>query len=216
MQRYKETITNAKISLFIFALSNENKFITNDLKSFILCFLFFYTIFIAIQLFLLFLRCHKTRLLMKSKILVFLFCMLLIPLIMQAKAKAMVVYMKDGSLTVFEFADNPVITYSNNLLIVKSDSKLVEIKVENITKVKMEDRPISISTVIKQPIVNGDRILFGQLPAGTMVKVFTADGKAVYSLKSDVESASSLYLSNLPHGLLIISTPTLSFKVNNR
>ena len=121
--------------------------------------------------------------------------------------------MKDGSTTLFLLADAPLITYTSNFLIVKSDTKRAAFDVVDILNVTLEDN--SIPTSIDRVSFGSDGLLFRQLPAGSTVRVFTADGKSVCTKTADSDGGLILNFSELPKGVLIIHTPTTTIKVNN-
>ena len=148
---------------------------------------------------------------MKMKSLL-LFLWLLLPQALLAQVNAVVVNMTDGTKTVFLLAEEPVITYSENNLIVRTASKEVSVPVTSITSVTLEDRS-SATKIESAPTADG--VLFRQLPAGSEIRVFTVDGKSVCTQKADGDGSVGLDLSRLPKGVLIIKTPAATIKVNN-
>ena len=149
---------------------------------------------------------------MKMKSLL-LFLWLLLPQGLLAQVNAVVVNMTDGTKAVFMLADDPVITYSENFLVLKSATKEVSVLVTYVTSVTLEDRS---STTKIESAFTADGVLFRQLPAGSEVRVFTVDGKSVCVQKVDSDGSVGLDLSRLPKGVLIIKTPETTIKVNNR
>ena len=149
---------------------------------------------------------------MKMKSLL-LFLWMLFPQGLLAQVNAVVVNMTDGTKTVFMLADAPVITYSGNNLVLKTATKEASVPVASITSVTLEDR--SSATKIESAFT-ADGVLFRQLPAGSEIRVFTVDGKAVCTQKADSDGSVGLDLSRLPKGMLIIKTPETTIKVNNR
>ena len=148
---------------------------------------------------------------MKTKFLL-LFLWLLLPQGLLAQVNAVVVNMTDGTKTVFRLADEPVITYSENNLVLKTATKEASVPITSITSVTLEED----YTPTKIESVRTDRVLFQQLSSGTEVRVYTVDGKSVCTLNADSDGGAALDFSRLPKGLLIIKTPETTIKVNNR
>lgn len=133
------------------------------------------------------------------------------PQALLAQVNAVVVNMTDGTKTVFMLADDPLITYSGNYLVLKTSSKEASVPVTSITNVTLENRknPTTIQSV------RTDQMQFRQLPAGFEVRVYTVDGKSVCAQTADSDGGVALDLSRLPRGVLIIQTPSGTIKVNN-
>lgn len=149
---------------------------------------------------------------MKKKIFI-LFLWLLLPQVLLAKVNAVVVHQTNGTKTVFLLADAPVVTYSGNTLVLRTATKEASMPVEGIENVTFED--YSVPTLIDEATITSDGILFRQLAAGSEVRIYTVDGKVVGTLKADGSGVVALDLSMMPKGVLIISTPDTTIKVNN-
>ena len=136
----------------------------------------------------------------------------LLPQGLLAQVNAVVVNMTDGTKVEFMLADEPVVTYSGNYLVLKTATKEVSVPVTSIINLSFADRntPTKIESA---PTADG--VLFRLLPAGSEVRVFTVDGKSVCVQKADSDGSVALDLSRLPKGVLIINTPTTTIKVNN-
>jgi len=142
-----------------------------------------------------------------------LFLWMLLPQALLAHVNAVVVNMTDGTKAEFMLADEPVVTYSGNYLVLKTATKEVSVSVTSIINLSFVDRytPTKIESA---PTADG--VLFRQLPAGSEIRVFTVDGKSVCTQKADSDGSVGLDLSRLPKGVLIIKTPETTIKVNNR
>jgi len=149
---------------------------------------------------------------MKTKIL-FIFLWLLLPQTIMSQINMVVVNMKDGSTMLFRLTEGPVITYSNNCLVIKTTTKEASLPVTNIKDVTLEGR--SVATIINQTTITDCHILFHQLSVSSDVCVFTLDGKPVRIQKADSSGNAVLDLSRLPHCVLIIQTSSGTIKVNN-
>ncbi len=131
-----------------------------------------------------------------------------------AQVNTLVVNMNDGSTTMFRLIDAPVITYSDNNLVVKTASKEASLPVADIKNVTLEDH--SVATAIDPSTITDNGIVFRELPAGSVIRVMTADGKSVCTKTVDGGDDATLDFSELPKGVLIISTPVTTIKVNNK
>ncbi len=149
---------------------------------------------------------------MKTKFL-FMFLWLLLPQALLAQVNAVVVHQTNGSQAMFFLADEPFITYSNNNLIITAASKEVSVPVTDISNVTLEE--YSVPTKIDGVAITADGILFRQLPAGSEIRVFTTDGKTVCTRKADGNGNVSIDLTSMPRGVLIISAPGSTIKLNN-
>ncbi|MBR2103148.1 MAG: hypothetical protein IJ928_10445 [Prevotella sp.] len=138
----------------------------------------------------------------------------LLPQALLAQVNAVVVHQTNGAQAMFFLADQPVITYSNNNLVITTTAKQMSVPVADIANVTLEE--YSVPTKIDGVTIADGGILFRQLSAGSEVRVCTIDGKVVCTSRADDGGNVSLDLSAMPRGVLIISAPGSTIKVNNK
>lgn len=143
--------------------------------------------------------------------------MLLLPMIAKAQVNVVVVNMKDGSTTMFHMSDTPILSYTNNNLIIKSTSKEAIISIADIISITLEKHSnSSVTTAIGQSMFIGNNILFSLSSPEILIRVFSVDGQPICIKKTDSKGFINLNLDELPKGWLIISTPTKTIKLNNK
>lgn len=129
----------------------------------------------------------------------------------RAEQARLIITTNSGMTAQFLVADLPVITYQDNLLVVKDGNDEVSVEAADVSG--FEFIPGFVSGV-DQIAVDGS-IISGLLP-GTPVEVYTFDGQLVASFKSTDSSSVSLNLNSLNPGFYIIRTPSTSFKIKKQ
>lgn len=129
----------------------------------------------------------------------------------RADQARMVITTKSGMEAIFFIADTPLITYQDNLLVVKAGND--ELSAEAADVASFEFFQGDTSGVDHIAIDGGT--LSGLLP-GTPVEVYTFDGQHVASFKADDSQSVNVDLGSLAPGFYIISTPSASFKIKKQ
>lgn len=120
----------------------------------------------------------------------------------------LVITTNSGTTAQFLIADFPVITYQDNLLVVKAGNEEISTEAADVKSFEFFSGDVS---GVDQVAIDGTT-LSGLLP-GTPVEVYTFDGQHVASFKVDDSQSVTVDLDNLAPGLYIISTPSASFKI---
>lgn len=117
-----------------------------------------------------------------------------------------------GSAYEFYIADNPRISYQDNLLVIQNDKGLtVSVEAAEVKSFRFYSSDV---TAIKGIEMNGQ---FGSkltgLKAGSDVKVYAIDGKSIQSTTVGNEGNAEIDFSQLPTGIYVIKTEKGSFKI---
>lgn len=137
----------------------------------------------------------------------------------------LIISLTDGSESKFALADNPVITFNGDTLLITCASDELSVDLNGIKDYRFSVE--QVSTRIDRPSVtpNGGEvrptIAFGEakfsgLEAGTRVMVYTIEGKAITTVKASADGEALVDLRSLPKGIYILRTPTKSFKIYNK
>lgn len=70
----------------------------------------------------------------------------------------------------------------------------------------------SVDEIVAEPMIDGSRMSFTDLPSGTAVNIFSTDGKtiAAYNVSGDW----TLDFSTLPAGVCVVNINGVSYKIN--
>ena len=103
------------------------------------------------------------------------------------------------------------------IAVVKGDGIDVSFELAQMMRMHYEEdpTPTGIDTVNEQKATTDkeqETILLNNLPAGTMVSIYTLDGKQVYSRAADGNTLS-LPLSSLKSGVYVVKANGLTYKI---
>ena len=135
------------------------------------------------------------------------------PLLSFATAEPkVVVETTTGSLYEFYIADNPRITYQDNLLVIQNEKDLsVSVNAADVKTFKFYS---SSDTAIDGVEIGGK---FGSkmsgLKAGSSVSVFTADGKTIQKTTVGEDGNAEIDFSKMPKGVYVVKTEKGSIKI---
>lgn len=173
----------------------------------------------------------KNNFVKRCKDLPSLLAMLVFPLMASAttsQVKQQVLVIISGTDSVaFALTDNPVISFQDNNLLVKSldDSLVVSLANANYffdERIIAEHTTTDISVPTlpginqKQPQLAFTNGMVSGLRSGDIVRVFRVNGTLVKVIKADAQGHAALELRQLPNGIYIIKTPNNSIKIINR
>ncbi len=113
-----------------------------------------------------------------------------------------------GWRATFPLADDPVITFQDNVLEVSGKNLVLTVDADQVWTFDF----IPSSGAGVDEINVGDSQLSGLKP-GTPVEVYTFDGKLAGAFKADDSQTVNVKLSELAPGFYIIRTPETSFKI---
>lgn len=137
----------------------------------------------------------------------------------QNELSYLIIHQKDGTQASFGFSEKPVITYTDNDMIIKTDNAPeVRYVMSSLSKISFSDTPTSVSSAqedLQAPVFefDGYTVNIQGLKADATVAVFTADGKAVISTKAGKDGSASVSVADQPDGIYVIRTDVISFKI---
>lgn len=134
-----------------------------------------------------------------------------------ATGELLVLKLADQTVSTFELASSPVVTYSGNDIVVTCGSEVFQTSMANIEAVKFEKGGASgierITTTEPRAAFAFGNASFEGMQAGAPVTVYTLDGRTVATAKADSEGRATVSMSGLQQGVYIIRTPNKSFKI---
>lgn len=173
----------------------------------------------------------KNNFVKRCKGLPLLLAMLVFPLMASAttsQGKQQVLVIVSGTDSVaFALTENPVISFQDNDLLVKSLGDSLVVSLANASyfleeRIYTEHTTTGINSLTlpgisqKQPQLAFANGMVSGLRPGDSVRVFSVNGTLVKTIKADTQGHAALELSQLPNGVYIIRTPNNSIKIINR
>ena len=159
------------------------------------------------------------RLLPMRRQLLFLVALLLAIVIpRQARASDDVQYIviKTATETVtVALADNPVITYANDQLIITTAEQQIEVSVADITDYGFTEEPSSIRNIEVSPLYKQGMVAFDHLKEGTAVMLCNAKGEIIHTTTAQADGTAVIDMHGLTKGVYIICSGKLSIKIIN-
>jgi len=132
----------------------------------------------------------------------------------------LVVKLLSGETAGYLLADKPKLTFEGTRLVIKSDSYEAAYELSQLESYyfrNTETDGIDVSDISwKGPEVDGDRLSFSGLEAGTAVRVYSMAGVAVASTKVGKDGCAVVLLSDIPKGVYVVKYGNVSTKIQKR
>lgn len=113
-------------------------------------------------------------------------------------------------------ADNPVITYANDMLVITTPEKQVEVSVAEITGYSFtQDEPSAIRNIEVSRHYKQGMVAFDNLKSGTAVTLYDAKGGQLRTTTVQIDGTAVIDMNGLPKGIYIMRTDKLSIKIIN-
>ena len=121
-----------------------------------------------------------------------------------------------GTIYEFYLSDNPVITFQDNVLVVKSDKdEAISVDAKDVGAFTFSPSiPTGIGQVEQNPYLAFGSKMKGLTP-GSRIMVVTLDGKTVLSQKVGETGEVTVDFQSLPSGVLVLKTEKGAFKVHH-
>ena len=128
------------------------------------------------------------------------------------------IHQKDGQQFSFGFDDQPTITYTDNVLVLKTTNTEVQYPLESLLKITFNDAETAVKPVLKAGktpalVLDSYAVYISGAKAGVEVTVYGADGKSVNSCKTNQDGNVSFSIADLTDGVYVIKSENLSIKV---
>lgn len=134
----------------------------------------------------------------------------------------MFLWLVDGRYDAYAFSDRPRITYDDGMLVVTSDQGVFSYQHEQVSKITFSDNEIPIETgisaVSRQPDtqhwdrLSADEVLMQGMKPDDKLRIYTPEGRMVKSYTVSTQGELTIKLSELPSGIYILKTNSISFK----
>ena len=131
----------------------------------------------------------------------------------------LIIHQKDGTEASFGFNEKPVITYTDNDLIIKTTTAPeMHYLLASLSKISFSETPTAVIPVSDQkqaPVFefDGNTVNISGVEAEGVIVVVAADGKTVITAKADYDGKASFGIAELPEGIYVVKTDIISFKI---
>ena len=151
---------------------------------------------------------------MKRLFLCFLVALLVCPVFSQ---NTLTIHQKDGQQFSFGFEDKPVITYTENDLVLKTTKTELHYPLSSLAKFTFTDvenavAPIKDGNSAQLVLDNYVVSITGANP-GITVSVIGTDGKSLATYKTDDNGSITFSVAELPEGTYVIKSESLTCKI---
>lgn len=152
----------------------------------------------------------------------FLFFFPLLFAILQVNAQnTLTVHQKDGQKLSFGFDEKPVVTFTDNELVVTSSGTEVRYPLSAVDKFTFNDKTTASEQIkedVKKASITLDEyivLLTGALP-DISVSLVASDGKVLQSFRTDSDGSLQFSIADIPEGIYIISSNNINIKILKR
>lgn len=132
--------------------------------------------------------------------------------------KSVAVNLADGGKVEVNLADDLSATFDNDNLLITGGGQDVAVLRSEIKSFTFSEKEFSgignVSADGSAPVISGGSMVFSDLPAGSLVAVYTADGALVS--QAAVNGAYTLDLSAMPAGTVIVNVNGVAYKIATR
>ena len=150
------------------------------------------------------------------RLIISLFCVFLtLPLLSQ---NTLTVHQKNGQKFGFGFEEKPIVSFTDNFLIIKSTKAEVQyelVKVAKVTFDDVNDAVIGIKADDTKTSIALDEYYVSILgsKADITVLLLTSDGKQLQSYKTNTDGSVTFSIAELPEGIYIITSESRTVKI---
>ncbi len=140
-------------------------------------------------------------------------------LVSQAQTfKSVAVNLKDGSKVEINLADDLSATFDNENLFITTGDQDISVLRSQIESFIFSDQAISgldeVTDSGHEPVITGGSMVFGDLPDGSRIEVYTIAGSLVS--EAVASGTYTLGLDTLPSGALIVKVNGVAYKIAAR
>lgn len=129
------------------------------------------------------------------------------------------IHQKDGKVFGYGFSEKPVITYTETDLVLTTSKAVVEYPLSAVSKITFTDSETAVSEIqseTKSPILQLDNytVYISGAEASQLVSLIDTNGKVLSTFKTDANGSVSFSITELPEGIYIIKTKSLTCKIS--
>ena len=132
---------------------------------------------------------------------------------------AMKIHCKSGADVIILLDNRPKVTFDKNDLVIATQTQVVNYPAEEVLKftyLDKDENPVYIDNVTRSGMVfsfDDGKLLVQHLDPNAAVTVCAVDGKILASGQSDAQGRVSLTLPEVPGGVYVVQTPSVTFKL---
>ena len=128
------------------------------------------------------------------------------------------IWQNDGNVMNINLNDEPVTTYSEGNLLIRTKNSSITYPLEKVKKytfVSSSDIQ-EINGMDASFSQDGETLIFRNLKENTNIEIFTVSGQVVKKINNGKHSKATVSVSNLPIGVYVIKANDLTFKITKR
>lgn len=139
----------------------------------------------------------------------------------QQSSQQLVVWQKNGEKVYFNLDEEPETTFEGTQLVIKTSKTTVFYQIQNVLRYTFEGPMTAIDSPKLRPneVIfrqGSDQISFEGLPDGTILEVFSLDGKKISAMKARGGQQTILSLTSQPAGTYIVKIGEATYKFQKR
>lgn len=128
------------------------------------------------------------------------------------------IWQNDGNVMNINLNDEPVTTYSEGNLLIRTKNSSITYPLEKVKKytfVSSSDIQ-EINGMGASFSQDGETLIFRNLKENTNIEIFTVSGQVIKKINNGKHSKATVSVSNLPIGVYVIKANDLTFKITKR
>lgn len=149
-----------------------------------------------------------------------LLCFLMMALILAttlsvfAQTPCLVVWLSSGEKAYYALDEQPITTYRERCLVVTTSSLSVSYPLENVNKFTYDNLSTGIRTAesLRKLWVEGNILYASGLNEGSLLQVYTTDGRLLTAVESSGADVTTVVLGKLPKCVLVVKVNGLTQK----
>ena len=130
---------------------------------------------------------------------------------------ALKIHCKSGADVIILLDNRPKVTFDKNDLVVATQTRVVNYPAEEVLKFTyLDELPAHVDNVTQSGMVfsfDDGKLLVQHLDPNAAVTVCAVDGRILASSQSDAQGRVSLTLPEVPGGVYVVKTSSVTFKV---
>ena len=130
---------------------------------------------------------------------------------------ALKIHCKSGADVIILLDERPKVIFDNNDLVIATQTRMVNYPAEEVLKFTyLDELPVHVDNVTFSGMVlsfDDGKLMVQHLAPNTAVTVCSVDGRLLASGQSDAQGRVSLTLPEVPGGVYVVQTPSVTFKL---
>jgi hypothetical protein len=128
------------------------------------------------------------------------------------------IHQKDGRKVSYGFSVKPVITYTDNDLVITTENAEMQYPLLSVSKITFQDQSAGVNAITEEskvPVLELDDyvVSISGAKAGVTVSLTGTDGKTLINARTDSEGEVSFSIAEQPAGVYVIKSENLTFKI---